>query len=93
MSTNEQCTLGLRDFILSPYQSINIPNGLIFHMYGLEAGWRHEITVFRERGTDHILLDPLFTENWQLYIYGDPAYILPPWIPVGLKRLLELRKS
>lgn len=65
------------------YQSISTPDGLIFHMFGPEVGRRHDITLYRQAGMDDILRDSLLIDDRQFYIYGDPAYILRPWLQVA----------
>ena len=80
------CYSGHKRFHCLIYQTITTPDGLIFHMYVPEAGRRHDLTLYRESGMDNSLEQSLHVQGQQYYIYGDPAYILRPWLQVAFSR-------
>ena len=60
------------------FQSIQVPNGIIAHMYGPIEGHRHDSAMLAE---SNILpqLEAFVDETGQpFYLYGDPAYPLRP---------------
>lgn len=71
------------------YQKVTTPDGISFHMYGQEAGRHHDLTFYRESRMDTILKQTLNIVGKQYYIYGDPAYILWPWIQIYFSREFE----
>lgn len=80
------CYSGHKRFHCLIYQTITTPDGLIFHMHGPEMGRRHDLTLYRQSGMDNVLEQSLHVEGQQYYIYGDPAYILRPWLQVAFSR-------
>lgn len=68
------------------YQTVCTPDGLIFHMYGPEAGRRHDLTLYRQSHLDDTLHNTLMIEDTQYCLYGDPAYVMRPWLQVGYDR-------
>lgn len=57
------------------YQTITAPDGLIFHIYGMDPRPGEGVTsICRENGMNDILRDALLIDERQFYIYGDPAY-------------------
>jgi len=65
------------------YQTITTPDGLIFHLYGPEEGRRHDPTLYHNSDMGEVLSQGLLINNKQYCIYGDPAYMLKPWLQVG----------
>lgn len=67
------------------FQAISLPDGPIFHLSGPVEGRRHDMTLFRRSNVAEDLERGLFISNRQFNIYGDPAYVLRPYLQVGLK--------
>lgn len=66
-------------------QAVSTPDGLVYHMFGPEEGRRHDMTLFRRSGIEEHLASSLLVGGRQFYIYGDPAYVLRPYLQVGFK--------
>jgi hypothetical protein len=60
------------------FQSIIAPCGLIVSLYGPVEGRRHDITLYRHSKVEEKLED--LYEQYDVCIYGDPAYVLRPWL-------------
>jgi hypothetical protein len=60
------------------FQSIMSPCGLIISLYGPVEGRRHDITLYRFSNIEDKL--KAVHEDCGAYIYGDPAYMLRPWL-------------
>lgn len=56
---------GYKRFHCLIYQTVATPVGLLFHMFGLEMGRQHDITLYRESGMDDTLLTALAIESRQ----------------------------
>ena len=69
------------------YQSITIPEGLIYHLYGPEVGRHHDLTLLRKSNLLPQLETTLKIGDRQFYLYGDSAYTLKPWIQVPFSKL------
>ena len=71
------------------FQIITIPDGLIFHFFGPIEGRRDDMTIYRNSGVEQILSSSLNVStaagNTQYCVYGDPAYVIKPWLQVGYK--------
>lgn len=86
-SANQRsCYSGHKRFHCLMYQTITTPDGIIFHMFGPEVGRRHDITLYRQSNLDAVLSSTMNINGRQFYLYGDPAYILRPWLQVGFSR-------
>ena len=66
-------------------QTITTPDGLILHIGGPVEGRRHDMTLFRKSGIEADLQRALLIEEVQYYIYGDPAYVLRPYLQIGFQ--------
>jgi len=66
-------------------QALSLPDGLIFHLFGPEEGRRHDMTLFRHSGIEADLARSLVVGGRQFYIYGDPAYVLRPYLQIGFR--------
>lgn len=53
------------------YQTIHTPDGLIFRLFGLEAGRWHDLTRLREGGREDVLEGCILSNGGQFYIFGD----------------------
>jgi hypothetical protein len=60
------------------FQSIISPCGLIISLYGPVEGRRHDITLYRHSNVEQKLRN--LYEELGVCIYGDPAYMLRPWL-------------
>ena len=67
------------------YQSVIGPDGLFLHVWGPLEGRRHDMTLYRRSGMDQLLEEALYMEGVQYYLYGDPAYVLRPWLQKGFR--------
>lgn len=65
------------------YLTITTPDGIVLYMYGPEEGRRHDITLYRKSGLDEAMLQSLLVDDTQYYVYGDPAFVMRPWLQVG----------
>ena len=54
-------------------------------MYGPLEGRFHDMTLYGRSGLDDILQEKMIINSTQYYIYGDPAYVIRPWLQVGFK--------
>jgi hypothetical protein len=61
---------GHKRFHCFSYQTVATPDGLIIHLYGPVEGRRHDLTLYRASGMDHLL-----EEQYQLEI--DSMLTLP----------------
>lgn len=68
------------------YLTVSTPDGLVLYLYGPEVGRRHDMTLYRQSGVDDQLRETLLIDAQQFYIYGDPAFVLRPWMQVGFNR-------
>jgi hypothetical protein len=60
------------------FQSIVSPSGMIVSLYGPVEGRRHDITLYRHSKVEDKLKE--LNEQYGVCIYGDPAYMLRPWL-------------
>ena len=67
------------------FQAIGLPDGLILHLSGPAEGCRHDMTLFRRSKVSEDLQRRLLFLNRQFNIYGDPAYVLRPYLQVEFK--------
>jgi hypothetical protein len=67
------------------FQAISAPDGLVLHLLGPAEGRRHDMLLYKESGIDDNPRSSLVISNRQHYLYGDPAYILRPYVQVGFK--------
>ena len=61
-------------------QTVTTPDGLILHIAGPIDGRRHDTTLFRRSGIESDLQRTMVIADTQYYIYGDPAYVLRPYL-------------
>lgn len=80
---------GHKRFHCLTYQSVTTPDGLILNMYGPEVGRRHEITLYRQINMDAVLSSGLNFIGFHNCIYGDPAYMLRPWMQVAFTSTVD----
>jgi len=64
------------------FQSIVTPDGLFFHLAGPMEGRRHDVTLYRDAGTDAMLEAGLLVQGVRYCVFGDKAYLLRPWVQV-----------
>ena len=74
-------------------QSILIPDGLIFHLFVLWEGRRHDMISYFESGLDAVLYHALVISGVQYYIYGDAAYMVRPWVQAAFIRVMTDEQS
>jgi hypothetical protein len=67
------------------------PCGLIISLYGPVEGRRHDITLYRFSNIEDKL--KAIHEDCGAYIYGDPAYMLRPWLITPLQRKCTCRSA
>jgi nuclease HARBI1 len=67
------------------FQAISAPDGLVLHLFGPVEVRRHDMFLYKESGRADSLRSSLVISNRQYYVYGDPAYILRPFLQVGFK--------
>lgn len=72
------CYFGHKRMHCLTYQTITTSDGLIFALYGLEAGRRHNFTLLRDSNWEHELAQALNVGGEQYYIHGDNAYLMRP---------------
>ena len=65
------------------YQTITLPGGLVFSVFGPEDGRRHDITLYSKSGMDEKLSNCLLVDGVKYCMYGDPAYQLRPHLHIG----------
>ncbi|PXF46215.1 hypothetical protein BWQ96_04000 [Gracilariopsis chorda] len=65
------------------FQALSTPHGLIFHIFGPVEGRRHDMMVYRHSNINEELSTTLCIDGTQYYIYGDPAYVIRPYLIVG----------
>ncbi|PXF46694.1 hypothetical protein BWQ96_03520 [Gracilariopsis chorda] len=65
------------------FQALSTPDGLIFHIFGPVEGRRHDMMVYRHSNIDEELSTTLCIYGTQYYIYGDPAYVIRPYLIIG----------
>ena len=65
------------------FQTITMPDGLIFSLYGPEVGRRHECTLLRESGLEERLKGWFNIVGRPYYLYGDAAYMMRPGMQVS----------
>jgi DDE superfamily endonuclease len=75
---------GHKRFHCLAYQTITAPDGLILHVYGPDEGRRHDMTLYAKKDMDFIQSENLLIAGKQSCFYGDPAYVLMPWMQVGI---------
>lgn len=80
------CYSGHKHFHCLIYQTVTTPDGLIFYLYGPEIRRRHDISLYRQSELDGSLEETQNINGRQMYMYGDAAYILKPWLQVGFSR-------
>ena len=85
-SLQRSCYSGHKRFHCLMYQTETTPDGLIFHLYGLEVGGRHDLTLLRESKLQDRLQICLKINGRQFYIYSDAAYMIRPWLQVSYPR-------
>lgn len=56
------------------FQGVMMPDGIIVHLSGPWKGRRHDAGIFAASGIDVTIGGPLFYNNTQYVLYGDPAY-------------------
>lgn len=57
------------------FHSLIAPDGLHIHVFGPVEGRRHDETLYKESGLEHLLEKYFWDPNGEpLYVYGDPAY-------------------
>ena len=56
------------------FQSLNLPDGLIFHMSEPIEGRRNDLTIFRQSSIEEALDLNLNIDERQFYVYPDSAY-------------------
>lgn len=86
-SNQRACYSGHKRMHCLIYQTIRTPDGLIFSLYGPEVGQRHDLSLLRNSGVADSLASCLLIEKRQFYIYGDPAYMLRPWLQTAFERV------
>lgn len=62
------------------------PDGLIFSLYRLEVGQRHDMTLLRNSGLKYRLCEGPLIGNLQFHIYGDATYVLRTWMQTAFDR-------
>ena len=62
------------------YQAITTPNGLIANLSGPFEGNRHDAFLFRESGVENEIKDFRGARGQHMYLYGDSAYALTPYM-------------
>jgi len=67
------------------FQALSLPDGLILHMFGPVEGRRHDMTLFRRSEVENRLRASLLIAGVQYYVYGDPAYVLLPYLQTGFR--------
>lgn len=77
------CYSGQKRFHCLIYQSMTTPDGLMYYLYGLEVGRRHDMTLYRDSGLDVVLQNALLMDEQQFCLYGDAAYIMRTWLPIA----------
>jgi len=65
------------------FQSIVTPDGLLFHLAGPVEGRRHDITLYRDAGTDEMFDAGLLVHGVRYCLFGDKAYLARPWLQVS----------
>jgi hypothetical protein len=84
--TSQRATYsGLKRHSCLKFQAISAPDGLVLHFFGPVEELGHDIFLYKESGIDDNLGSSLVISNRQFYLYGDPAYILRPYLQVGFK--------
>ena len=86
LSLQRSCYSGLKHFHYVMYQTVTTPDGLIFRLYGTEVRRRHELTLLRESNLRDRLQVCLKINGRPVYIYGDAAYMIRPWLHVAYPR-------
>jgi nuclease HARBI1 len=56
---------------------------MVLDLFGPVEGRRHDMHLFRQSGIEDDLQRALVVGGRQYYIYGDPAYVLRPYLQVG----------
>jgi nuclease HARBI1 len=67
------------------FQAISAPDGLVLHFFGPVEGRRHDMFLYKESGIDDNLRSSLVISYRKYCLYGDPAYILRPYLQVEFK--------
>lgn len=62
------------------YRTISTLGGLMFALYGQEAGSFHDLTLYYNSGWDQILEQALLINGRQYYIFGEKPYLIRPWL-------------
>ena len=77
------CYSGHKRAHMLKYQSVVAPDGLFLHIWGPLEGRRHDMTTFRASKIEDTLASCMNVDNQQYCIYGDPAYVLRPYLQIG----------
>lgn len=62
------------------YLSITTPDDIVLYMYGPQEGRRNGITLYRSRVIDEDLQQSILIDRTKYYNYGDPAFMMRPWM-------------
>jgi len=65
------------------FQSMVTPDGLLFHLAGPVEGRRHDITLYRNAGTDEMLEAGMLVHGVRYCPFGDKAFLARPWLQVA----------
>lgn len=83
-ATNQRaCYSGHKRAHYLNFLKVRTPYGLVLYMNGPEEGRMHDITLFRMSVLDSAMEKSLLIGDIQYYAFGDPAFIMRPWIQVG----------
>lgn len=53
-------------------------------------GRLNDLTLYRQRDMDNVLYNNLTIDGQKVYVYGDTAFILRPWLKYGLGRAFSI---
>ena len=68
------------------YQSVETPDGIHRHLWGPEAGRRHDSTMLADSGLEDTLMHNFNDHNGEAwYLFADAGYALSPWIMTPYK--------
>ena len=79
----ELCYIGHKKCHMLKYQSVVGPDVWFLHAFGPVSGRRHDLTLYLQSDMDTLLEDTMSINGEQYYLYGDPAYVLRPWLQKG----------
>ena len=65
------------------FQSVSLPDGIIFHLFGPLESRLHDMTLFRVSNLETALERSLLIDGRQFYIYGDSAYVLRSYLQIA----------